>query len=123
MGKQTLAGQLRVRVDSAQMSELRKLIGPKADRGALSNLIRQAITDLLARRGGSLPHDLISADCYDRIIALAAKVDRTPSQVLEDCIEGIERLYEKGEVPLIVMEMRLRRDYFQRRETQDPKSI
>jgi hypothetical protein len=108
-------GHLRVRVNSRDHERLVDLAA-KRDGGddTVSDVVRDAIDSYLASDGepDNLTLSAISDAAREHLLALAKELNRTPLQVLEDCIEGIFDLAETKKAPLIVMELDLRRRHY-----------
>jgi hypothetical protein len=115
MNNATKNGQLRVRMDEASLRKLVDIGASRPNRGNLSDLVREAIAGFIDQKGSSALGSITPA-CHDRILEFAAEAQRPPSQIVEECVEGIHRLLNSEETPLIVMELRLRRKYFERRK-------
>jgi hypothetical protein len=109
-------GQLRVRVDQDSLRELAQIATSRPNQNTISDLVREAISYFLERKGQNPPPDLVTNACLDGVLKLAEETERAPAQVLEECVEGIQRLLKTGETPLIVLELRLRRKYIDHRE-------
>jgi hypothetical protein len=51
---------------------------------------------------------------------LARELNRSQSQGLEDCVEGIHDILERNQTPLIIFEVHLRRKY---RQKESPETV
>jgi hypothetical protein len=99
--------QLRVRVTAEERDHLEKLRRERGRGETISDLVREAISLLVDPSAGT---EALPAKTQAQIERLAVLLKREPRQVEEACVEGILDLIElKCEVPLIVMETRLRR--------------
>ena len=113
-------GQLRVRLNSVDHERLAQLAAKRDKGDTVSGVVRDAIESFLASDGQSsdLPLGAISDMAREHLLGLAKELNRTPVQVLEDCVEGIFDLADKKATPLIVMELELRRKYYTQRNSQ-----
>ena len=109
--------QLRVRITAEERDHLEKL---RVDRGrgeTVSDLVREAITQL-GGNSSPAPSGVLTPKTQAQVDQLAVLLKREPRQVEEACVEGILDLIEqKCEVPLIVMETRLYLKYHSRNDT------
>ncbi len=104
--------QLRVRLTSAERQSIENLIAKRAQGETISDLIREALKWCINPATGREPYYL-SPDLHETVQKMAKQLNREPAQVVEDCIQGVIDLIEKPsrKVPLIVLELTLRRDY------------
>jgi predicted DNA-binding protein len=119
MNRTPKSGQLRVRLNPADHERLAQLALKRDKGGTVSEVVRNAIEQLLGNDGEGSDITLggISNSTRDHLFALAKELNRTPAQVLEDCVEGIFDLVEKKATPLIAQELELRRKYYLERES------
>jgi predicted transcriptional regulator len=107
--------QLRVRLEDGQRERLLEIASARGKGERLSDMVRQAIDEFtspdeeLDFRG---PHYVnVTSPCKRRLAELAEELNRSPTQVLEDCVEGIQDIIESKRTPLIIYEVHLRRKY------------
>ncbi len=117
------SNQLRVRIDNCQREGLLEIASARNKGETLSDVVRLAIERLINphaedRQDARLV--TITPLCEKRLGELARKLDRNPAQIMEGCVDGIIDLMEGKKVPLIVMELELRRKYLTRKSAQAP---
>jgi len=112
--------QLRVRITEEERNHLEKLRVERGRGETVSDLVREAITQLGGKPGASTAASgVLTPKTQAQVDQLAVLLKREPRQVEEACVEGIIDLIElKCEVPLIVMETRLHLKYHNRNEAQ-----
>jgi hypothetical protein len=78
----------------------------------LSSWVRHQLRPLI-ESGGDNQSCHISQEKYERVEELARLLNRSPEEVVEACVKGIEFLIRETDVqrPLIVAEWRLREQY------------
>jgi hypothetical protein len=110
--------QLRVRITAEERDHLEKLRLERGRGETVSDLVREAITQL-GGTAGPASSGVLTPKTQAQVDQLAVLLKREPRQVEEACVEGIVDLIEqKCEVPLIVMETRLHLKYHNRSEAQ-----
>ena len=110
--------QLRVRITAEERDHLEKLRLERGRGETVSDLVREAITQLGGKPGPGAS-GVLTPKTQAQVDQLAILLKREPRQVEEACVEGILDLIElKCEMPLIVMETRLHLKYHNRNETQ-----
>jgi predicted transcriptional regulator len=106
--------QLRVRLEDGQRERLLEIAAARGKGERLSDMVRQAIGEFIS------PEPLdpreshyvnVTSQCKGRVIELAEELNRSETQVLEACVEGIQDLLERKRTPLIIYEVHLRRKY------------
>ena len=85
------SNQLRVRLEDGQRERLLEIAYARGKGERLSDIVRYAIGEL------------------------ADELNRSQSQVLEACVEGIQEFLESKRTPLIISEVHLRRKYHKKR--------
>lgn len=110
--KTTRTDQLRVRLRREEREALENAIQKRGKNETISDVIREALAWCLHPDLKKQPCYL-SQETYAKVRALAIDLNRDADQVVEDCIQGILDLVDKPDrkVPLIVMEVQLRRKY------------
>lgn len=109
----TKVGNLRVRITSAHREILEHLVKNRNQGENLSDVVRYLIAQAGAEDNSS---DRVTTPLSSEIAALLIKlgreVDRSPQQILEECVRGIAAMVG-GDTrpPLITEEIRLRRRY------------
>ncbi|HEY5706654.1 MAG TPA: hypothetical protein VIS96_13885 [Terrimicrobiaceae bacterium] len=108
------SNQLRVRLEDGQRERLLEMASARGKGERLSDVVRQAISEFISPE----PLDLreshcvnVTSQCKQAVIELAEELNRSQSQVLEACVEGIQELLDKKRTPLIIYEVHLRRKY------------
>jgi len=110
--------QLRVRITAEERDHLEKLRAERGRGETVSDLVREAITQL-GGKAGEASSGALTPKTQSQVDQLAVLLKREPRQVEEACVEGILDLIEqKCEVPLIVMETRLHLKYHGRHDAQ-----
>jgi predicted DNA-binding protein len=119
MNRTPKSGQLRVRLNPADHERLAQFALQQDKGETVSDVVRNAIERFLADdgEGSDLTLGGISNSTRERLLTLAEELNRTPVQVLEDCVEGIFDLMDKKAPPLIVQELELRRNYYLERQS------
>lgn len=104
--------QLRVRLTREERTALEKLIVKRGRNETISDVIREALSWCL-HPGLNKEPCYISPELHKRVQTLSKSLNRDPNQVFEDCVQGILDLIENPdqELPLVVMEVKLRRQY------------
>lgn len=106
--------QLRVRLEDGQRERLLEVAATRGRGERLSDIVRQAISEFISPEPldpRESYHVNVTSQCKRQVIVLAEELNRSQSQVLEACVEGIEDLLEGKRTPLIVYEVHLRRKY------------
>src|SRR5579863_4260256 len=114
------SNQLRVRVHDGQREGLLEIASARGKGETLSDVVRLAIEKLISPTSSNQQDTRlvnITPLCEKRIEELARKLDRNPAQVVEDCVDGILDILEGKKVPLIVLELELRRKYITRKNS------
>ena len=108
------SNQLRVRLEDGQRERLLEIASARGKGERLSDMVRQAISEFISPE----PLDLrgshyinVTSECKRTVIELAEELNRSQSQVLEACVEGIQDILERKRTPLIIYEVQLRRKY------------
>ena len=111
--------QLRVRITEEERNHLEKLRVERGRGETVSDLVREAITQLGGKPGASTAASgVLTPKTQAQVDQRAVLLKRESRQVEEACVEGILDLIEqKCEVPLIVMETRLYLKYHSRNDT------
>ena len=106
--------QLRVRLDDGQRERLLEIASARGKGERLSDMVRQAIDEFVSPE----PLDLrgshyvsVTCQCKQAVMELAEELNRSQSQVVEACVEGIQDILESKRTPLIIYEIHLRRKY------------
>jgi Arc/MetJ-type ribon-helix-helix transcriptional regulator len=117
MPKVNKTDQLRVRLTPEEKRALENLIVQRGKNETISDLIREALSWCLTPGNYHEPLRL-APDLRAKISAIARDLNRSEDQIIGDCIQGIMDLIEKPErqLPLIVLEIQLRRQYEQHKE-------
>jgi predicted transcriptional regulator len=108
------SNQLRVRVEDGQRERLLEIARARGKGERLSDMVRQAISEFIspAQPDSDGSHIVnVTSQCKRRVSELAAELKRSQSQVLEECVEGIQDILERKRTPLIIYEVHLRRKY------------
>ena len=108
------SSQLRVRLEDGQRERLLEMASARGKGERLSDMVRQAISefvspDPLDLRGSHYVN--VTSQCKRSVIELAEELNRSQTQVLEACVEGIQDILERKRTPLIIYEVHLRRKY------------
>lgn len=108
------SSQLRVRLEDGQRERLLEMASARGKGERLSDMVRQAISefvspDPLDLRGSHYVN--VTSECKRSVIELAEELNRSQTQVLEACVEGIQDILERKRTPLIIYEVHLRRKY------------
>jgi predicted transcriptional regulator len=117
--------QLRVRLEDGQRERLLEIACARGKGERLSDIVRQAIMEFISPEqpdaGGSCFVN-VTCQCKRRVAKLAQELNRSQSQVLEACVEGIHDILESERTPLIIYEVQLRRKYH-KKEPLEPSAI
>jgi len=110
--------QLRVRLKEIQRQRLLEVALGRGHGETLSDMVREAIDQFTGLdRSLSATHLVgITQECETNLNSFAQELDRSLEQILEDCVGGIRDIVEKRRTPLIVLELNLRRKYYDTRE-------
>ena len=87
------SNQLRVRLEDGQRERLLEIAGARGKGERLSDIVRHAISEFIApeEAGTNGSHIVnVTSLCKQRVSELADELDRSQSQVLEACVEGIQ---------------------------------
>lgn len=108
------SNQLRVRVEDGQRERLLEIACARGKGERLSDMVRQAISEFISPEqpdsdGSQIVN--VTSQCKQRVTELAEELNRSHSQVLEACVEGIQDILERKRTPLIIYEVHLRRKY------------
>ena len=108
------SNQLRVRVEDGQRERLLEIACARGKGERLSDMVRQAISEFISPEepDGDGSHIVnVTSECKQKVNELAEELNRSQSQVLEACVEGIQDILERKRTPLIIYEVHLRRKY------------
>jgi predicted transcriptional regulator len=108
------SNQLRVRVEDGQRERLLEIACARGKGERLSDMVRQAISEFISPEepDGDGSHIVnVTSHCKEKVNELAEELNRSQSQVLEACVEGIQDILERKRTPLIIYEVHLRRKY------------
>ena len=110
--------QLRVRLEDGQRERLLEIAYARGKGERLSDIVRHAISEFITpehsdTNGSHIVN--VTSQCKRRVTQLADELNRSHSQVLEACVEGIQELLETKGTPLIIYEVHLRRKYHKKR--------
>jgi predicted DNA-binding protein len=111
--------QLRVRLGKAHYTKLQELCSLRKRGETVSDIVRQAIEAYVEPQLVVTTNTdyLICEQAKDGARKLATLLDRKPCHVIEDCVQGILDLHEQQRTPLIVLELKLRAEYFERNKS------
>ena len=112
------SNQLRVRLEDGQRERLLEIAGARGKGERLSDIVRYAISEFITPKdsGANGSHIVnVTTQCKQRVTELADELNRSQSQVVEACVEGIQDILEKNRKPLIICEVNLRRKYHKKR--------
>ena len=119
------SNQLRVRVEDGQRERLLEIACARGKGERLSDMVRQAIRDFItpAEPNANGSHIVnVTSECQQKVSELAEELNRSQSQVLEACVEGIQDILERKRTPLIIYEVHLRRKYHKKSSVKQPVS-
>lgn len=101
---------MRVRITDEHFQILECLIKSKTAGESISDAVRFLISQ--QKRKLSETGFELSTSAYTKLNELAEEVNRTPEQVMADCIDAVVALVDGQQLPpLIVEEINLRRKY------------
>ena len=112
------SNQLRVRLEDGQREQLLEIAVARGKGERLSDIVRHAISEFIApaEHEGNGSHIVnVTSQCKQKVTELADELNRSQSQVVEACVEGIQDILEKNRKPLIICEVNLRRKYHKKR--------
>lgn len=115
--------QLRVRLEDGLRQRLLEIASVRGKGETLSDVVRLALNEFISPESVSSQeaHFIkVTSGCKRRTAELARELNRSQTQVLEDCVEGIHDILERQQVPLIIYEVRLRRKY---RQKESPEAV
>lgn len=108
--------QLRIRQTSQQREALERELKRRGKNQTLSDLVRELIDEGISPDANQVSCRVPRA-VYDRVEALGRMLNRSTQQVIVQCLENICDVAEqpdKSQVPLVVAECQLRREYQQK---------
>ena len=107
--------QLRVRLSGRHYSKLKELSSSRRFGETISDVVRQAIEAFVEPqlRMSENAEYLISDNAKSAVQKLATQLGRKPAHVIEDCVEGMVDLHEQKKTPVIILELELRKKYFE----------
>ncbi|MEM1058754.1 MAG: hypothetical protein AAGK14_05865 [Verrucomicrobiota bacterium] len=105
-----------MRLTREERLALEKLIVKRGRNETISDVIREALSWCL-HPGLNKEPCYVSPELHKRVQSLSKDLNRDVNQVFEDCVQGIMDMIENTdqEMPLIVMEIKLRRQYEERK--------
>ncbi|HSI86806.1 MAG: hypothetical protein ACAI35_17415 [Candidatus Methylacidiphilales bacterium] len=112
---------LHVRLDAAQYEQLEKIAASRPSSN-LSDVVREAlslITNQVEQRAKPV---VFSRETYEVLSNMASELNRSPSQVAEDCVSAVLDSFHHNRSPLIVEELKLRRQYTSQEATAESLS-
>ena len=112
------SNQLRVRLEDGQRERLLEIAYARGKGERLSDIVRYDISEFITPKepGGNGSHIVnVTPQCKKKVTELADELNRSQSQVLEACVEGIQEFLESKRTPLIISEVHLRRKYHKKR--------
>ncbi len=118
--------QLRVRLEDGQRERLLEIACARGKGERLSDIVRRAISEFIApEESGTNGSQVVNVTplCKQRVTELADELDRSQSQVLEACVEGIQEFLESKRTPLIISEVYLRRKHHKKRRLLKQSSV
>ena len=118
--------QLRVRLEDGQRERLLEIACARGKGERLSDIVRRAISEFIApEESGTNGSQMVNVTplCKQRVTELADELDRSQSQVLEACVEGIQEFLESKRTPLIISEVHLRRKHHKKRRLLKQSSV
>ena len=118
--------QVRVRLEDGQRERLLEIACARGKGERLSDIVRRAISEFIApEESGTNGSQMVNVTplCKQRVTELADELDRSQSQVLEACVEGIREFLESKRTPLIISEVYLRRKHHKKRRLLKQSSV
>ena len=116
--------QLRVRLEDGQRERLLEIASARGKGERLSDMVRQAIDEFISPEEPLDPRGShyvnVTSPCKRKLTELAEELNRSQTQVLEACVEGIQDIIERKRTPLIIYEVHLRRKYLKKNSPQQP---
>jgi len=119
------SNQLRVRLEDGQRERLLEIASARGKGERLSDMVRQAISEFISPE----PLDLqgshyvnVTSQCKQTVTELAEELNRSQSQVLDACVEGIQDILERKRTPLIIYEVHLHRKYHKKSPVKQPST-
>ncbi len=112
------SNQLRVRLEDGQRERLLEIAGARGKGERLSDIVRHAISEFIMPEepdGDGSYIVNVTSQCKRKVTELADELNRSQSQVLEACVEGIQDILERKRTPLIIYEVHLHRKYHKKR--------
>lgn len=106
-------GQLGVRLTLGQRKILEKYVRECGGRETISKVVRRLIVEFCNEERHEPVH--LTKVNHRRVSGFAAELGRTATEVVNECVVAIYALAERGQFPLIVEELKLRRRYNGRR--------
>jgi UDP-N-acetylglucosamine 2-epimerase len=110
-------------MEDGQRERLLEIAVARGKGETLSDIVRLALNELISPDSvhSQEAHFIkVTSVCKHRMAELARELNRSQTQVLEDCVEGIHDILESKQTPLIVFEVHLRRKY---RQKELPKTV
>ena len=118
--------QLRVRLEDGQRERLLEIAYARGKGERLSDIVRYAISEFITPKesGANGSHIVnVTPQCKQKVTELADELNRSQSQVLEACVEGIQEFLESKRTPLIISEVHLRRKHHKKRRPLKQSSV
>ena len=118
--------QLRVRLEDGQRERLLEIACARGKGERLSDIVRHAISEFITPEepAANCSHIVnVTSECKQRVTELADELDRSQSQVLEACVEGIQEFLESKRTPLIISEVHLRRKHHKKSPLRKQSSV
>jgi hypothetical protein len=115
--------QLRVRMEDGQRERLLEIATARGKGETLSDIVRLALNEFISPESVNAQEThfiKVTSTCKRRTADLARELNRSQTQVLEDCVDGIYDILENKQTPLIIFEVRLRRKY---RQKESPETV
>jgi hypothetical protein len=119
------AYQLRVRLDFSDHEKLLRICSSQDKRRTLSDLVREAIKHYVdSDSTADQPHHFsLGERTTANAQQIANMLERPFKSVVEDCVQGIVDCFQDNKTPLIVQELRLRKNYFEMRDGDKAPSL